>query len=92
MLRKRRKKVDSHIYETCEWTCHDCSAKATVENDKDDSVVEDADLLIKKYMENKKILIEKENMKIGSLQCKREFWKCHQSQYELRLNVDEQQD
>ena len=43
-------------------------------------------------MKNKKIMREKENMKIGSPQYEREFWKGHWSQYGFRLNVDEQQD
>ena len=85
------KKIDSHIYEACESTCHECSAKDKVENDIEDSVVEDADLFKEKDMENKKIMREK-NMKIGSPQYEKEFWKGHWIQYELRLNIDEQQD
>ena len=63
-----------------------------VENDIEDSVVENADLFKEKYMENKKIMWEKENMKIGSPQYEQEFWKGHWIHYELRLNIDEQQD
>ena len=50
------KKVDNHIYGACESTCHECTAKDTVENDKEDSVVEDADLFKDKDMEKKKIM------------------------------------
>ncbi len=31
--KRRRKKVDNHIYEACESTCHEGSAKDKVEND-----------------------------------------------------------
>ena len=74
MFRKKKKKnkVDNHIDEACETICHECSAKDKVENDKEDIVVEDADLFMQD-MENKKILREKENMKIGSPQYKRDF-------------------
>ena len=65
--------VDNHISEVCESTCNKCSAKDQVENDKEDSVVEKADLIIKKDMEHKEITIEKENLKIGSPQYEREF-------------------
>ena len=37
-------------------------------------MVEDADLYLKKDMENKKIMREKEKMKIGSPQYEREFF------------------
>ena len=43
----------------CESTCHECSANDMVENDIEDSVVEDADLFKKKDIENKKIMREK---------------------------------
>ena len=45
------KKVDNHIYEACESTCHQRSAKDKVENDIEDSVVEDADLFKEKDIE-----------------------------------------
>jgi hypothetical protein len=38
----------------CESTCHECCAKDEVENYKEDSVVEKADLTIKKDSEHKK--------------------------------------
>ena len=41
--RRRKNKVDNHIYEAFESTCYECSAKDKVENDKENSVVEDAD-------------------------------------------------
>ena len=65
--------VDNHIYEVRESTCHKCSTKDEVENDNEDSVVEKADLIIKKDMEHKEITREKENLKIGSPQYEREF-------------------
>ena len=58
--------VDNHIYKVCESTCHDCSTKCEVENYKGDSVVRKADLIIKKDMEHKEIIKEKENMKMWS--------------------------
>ena len=70
---QKYKKVDNHIYEASESTCHECSAKYEVENGKEDSVVQKADLIIKKYMGNKEIMREKENMKIGGPQYEREF-------------------
>ena len=60
---KNRKEVDTHMYEVCESTCHKWSSKNEVENDKEDIVVEDADLFMKKDMEIKKIMRDKENMK-----------------------------
>ena len=47
---------------------------------KEHSVLEKADLIIKKYSEHKEIPREKENLKILSLQYEREFWKGHGSQ------------
>ena len=73
MFGNKNNKVDDHIYEACESTCHKCSAKDKVEHYKEDSFVEDADLFMKKDMENKKIIREKENIKIGSPQYEREF-------------------
>ena len=71
--KKKRKQIDNHIYGACESTCHECSAKDKVENDKEGSVVEDVDSFMKKDMENKKIMREKENTKIGSPQYESEF-------------------
>ena len=36
---RNRNEVDNHIYEVCESTCHECSAKDEVEHHKEDSVV-----------------------------------------------------
>ena len=88
---KKCKKIDNGIYEACESTCHECSAKDKLENDIEDSVVEDADLFKKKDMENKKIMREKENMKIGSPQYESSE-KAIEVDNEFRLNVDEQKD
>ena len=63
--KKKKKKVDNHIYEACESNCQECGAKGKVNNDKN-SVVEHSDLFIKKDMENKKKMREKEIMKMGS--------------------------
>ena len=65
------KKVDPHIYEACESTCHECSAKDRVENHKEDIFVEDADLFMMKDTKNKKKMREKDNVKIGSPQYER---------------------
>ena len=54
-------KKDNHIYEACESTRHERSAKDNVENYIENSVVEDADLFKEKVMENKKIMREKKN-------------------------------
>ena len=58
----------------CASTCHECSAKDEVKNYKEDSVVEKADLIIKRDMEHKEKMKEKENLKIGSPPYEREFW------------------
>ena len=50
-----KKVIDSHIYEVCELTCHEGSANDNVEKDKKYSIVEKADLSIKKDMEHKEI-------------------------------------
>ena len=71
---------------------YECSAKYEVENNKKYSIVEKTDLIPKKDMEHKEIMREKENLKIGSSQYEREFWKGNEVNIELRLNVDEQQD
>ena len=70
--KKRKNQEDNHIYEACESTCHECSVKDKVENYKEGSV-EVAGFLMKKDMENKKIMREKENMKIGRPQYESEF-------------------
>ena len=59
----------------CESICHECSARDEVENYKEDSVDDKADLIIKKGMEHKEIIRrrKKENLKIGSLQYERVF-------------------
>ena len=72
---RNRNEVDNLIYEACESTCHECSAKDEVENVKEDSVVEKADLIIKMDMGKKEIMREKENIKIRSPQYEREFLK-----------------
>ena len=71
--KKKRKQIDNHIYGACESTCHECSAKDMVENNKEGSVVEDVDSFMKKDMENKKIMRGKETIKIGSPQYEGEF-------------------
>ena len=88
---RNRNEVGNLIYEACESTCHECSAKDEVENGKEDSFVQKADLIMKKDMGNKEIMREKENMKIGSPQYE-SFEKAIEVDNELRLNVDEQQD
>ena len=71
---RNRNEVGNLIYEACESTCHECSAKDEVENGKEDSVVQKADQIMKKDMGNQKIMREKKkNMKIGSPQYEREF-------------------
>ena len=37
---RNREEVDNHMYEACESTCHECTPKDEVENDKEDIVVE----------------------------------------------------
>ena len=88
---RNRNEVGNLIYEACESTCHECSAKDEVENGKEDSFVQKADLIMKKDMGNKEIMREKENMKIGSPQYESSE-KAIEVDNELRLNVDEQQD
>ena len=90
--KRRRKQNKVDIYEACESTRYEYSAKDKVENDKENSVGEDADLFTNKDMENKKIMREEENIKIGSPQYEREFGKGHWSQYDFMSNVNEQQD
>ena len=47
MLRTR-KKVDTHMYDACELTCHECISKVEVKNYKEDVVVEKEELIVKK--------------------------------------------
>ena len=56
------------------------------------SIVENADLIIKKEMEHKEITREKEILKILSLGMKESSEKAMEIKIELRLNVDEQED
>ena len=84
-------KIDTHIYEVCESTCHECSTKDEVKNDKKKSIVEKADLILKKDMEHKKIT-RKRNLKLVVHSMKESSEKAMEIYIELRLNVDEQQD
>ena len=70
---RNRNKVDNHIYEGCGSTWREGSTKDEVENDKEDSVVEKAELIIKKDMEHNEITREKLKLKIGSPLYEREF-------------------
>ena len=72
---RQRNELDNHIYEVCESTYHECSAKYETESYKEDGVVEKADLIIKKDSEHKEITRKKENLTIW-----RQFWKGHGSQ------------
>ena len=74
--------VYNHICEVCESNCFECSTKDEVENDKENSVVEKADLIIKKDMD----------MKFGVHSMKESSEKDMEVNNELRLNVDELQD
>ena len=56
---KKRNEVENQINEVCESNCYKCSTKYEVENDKENSVVEKADLIIKKDMEQKETMREK---------------------------------
>ena len=58
---RNRNEVVNHIYEVCESTCHECSAKDEVENEEEEknNIVEKADLILKKDMEHKEITREK---------------------------------
>ena len=49
---RNRNEVDTHTYEVCESTCHECRAKDEVENNKKCSIVGNADLILKKDMEH----------------------------------------
>ena len=65
---RNRNEVYNHICEVCESNCFECSTKDEVENDKENSVVEKADLIIKKDMD----------MKFG-VHSMKEGWKGHGS-------------
>ena len=65
---RNRNEIENHIFEVCESNCYECSTKDEVENNKEQSIVEKADLIIQKDMEHKEIMREKENMLIGSPQ------------------------
>ena len=68
---KNRKEVDNHMYEACGSTCHECTSKDQVENDKEDIVVENEELVIKKDVENRETI--RKNMKISSPQYESEL-------------------
>ena len=70
---RNRNKVDNHIYELCESNCYECNTKDEVDNYKNRSVVEKADLIIKNDMKHKETMREKENMKSGCPQYESEF-------------------
>ena len=48
---RNRNEEDNHICEVCESNCFECSTKDEVENDKENSVVNKADLIINKDMD-----------------------------------------
>ena len=50
------KEVDNHMYETFNSTCQKWTSKDEVENLKEDIVVEKEESIMKKVMENKKIM------------------------------------
>ena len=66
---RNRKEVDDHICELRLSNCFECNTKDEVGNDKENSVVEKADLIIKKNMD----------MEIWSPLYESEFWKGHGS-------------
>ena len=70
---RNRYEVDNHIYELYESNCYACNTKDEVENYKNKSVVEKADLIIKNDMKHKEIMREKGNMKSGCPQYESEF-------------------
>ena len=49
----RRSTLISHIIKVCESNYFECSTKDEVENDKENTVVEKSELIIKKDMDNK---------------------------------------
>ena len=53
-------KVDA---EACESTCHECTSKEEVENDKEDIVIEKEELIKKKDMENKELMKKQDDKK-----------------------------
>ena len=62
-LFRNRNKRDIHIYEAWEETSHKCSSKDKVENQQKYKVVEKADFIMKKDMENREIMRENKNKK-----------------------------
>ena len=56
---RNRNEVDNHIYEVCKSNCYECNTKYKVENYKENSVVEKADLIINKDMKHKEMMREK---------------------------------
>ena len=56
-MKKKLEEVDNHMYEACKSTWHEWTSKYEVESYKEYVVVE---LLMKKEIENKEILREKE--------------------------------
>ena len=59
------KEVNKYRYEACESTCHECTSKDEVENDKEDIELKMDELITKKDFGNKEIMREKK-MKISS--------------------------
>ena len=47
--------------QACELTCHECASKFEVINDKEDNVVENEELIMKKDMKNMEIMREKKH-------------------------------
>ena len=62
LVEKKRNEVDKHIYELCESNCYECNTKDEVDNNKEKSVVEKADLIIKKDMTHKEMMREKKKI------------------------------
>ena len=84
--------VHNYIYEVCESTCHECSTKDEVENDKRNTVLLRKQTSswrriwnISKYREKKK------TWKLGVHSIKESSEKAMEVNIELRLNVDEQE-
>ena len=92
MLRNKNE-VDHHISEVCESNCYECSINNEVENYKEKSVVEKADLIIKKYIWNIRKWLErkKEIWKVVVHSMKGSSKKAIEVNNKLRLNVDKQQ-
>ena len=69
---RNRNEVDNHVQEFFESNCYECNTKDEVDTYKEKSVVEKADLIIKKDMKHQEMMREKEN-KCESLQYERKF-------------------